>query len=136
MLKVTTWSPDTCKCVIEYSWDSDNPQAEVQPHGIVNACEAHKGHDVTTHHTKILKENKDKNRAINKLCQSFPQLTVTDTDGNVKPDLSKISFSHDANRKLKLSVKGLSNDKPANKNKAKTDIESVLGIGTVDVEAL
>jgi hypothetical protein len=136
MLKVTTWSPDTCKCVIEYSWDSDNPQAEVQPHGIVKACEAHKGHDVTTHHTKILKENKDKNRAINKLCESFPALKKKDADGNDVPDLSKISFSHDANRKLKLSVKGLSNDKPANKNKAKSDIESVLGAGTVDVEAL
>lgn len=136
MLKVTTWLPDTCKCVIEYSWDSDNPQAEVQPHGIVKACEAHKGHDVTTHHTKILKENRDKNKAIKALCEQFPALTKTDAEGNVNPDLSKISFSHDANRKLKLSVKGLPTDKASNKTKAKNAIEAEIGLGTVDVEAL
>ena len=136
MLKVTTWSPDTCKCVIEYSWDSDNPQAEVQPHGIVKACSEHQGNDVTTHHNKILGENRGKNKAIKKLTDALPELLKKDDQGNDVPNLENISFSFDSNRKLKLTVKNLSNVKTTKKTQAKNALDTEFGVGAVDIEVL
>jgi hypothetical protein len=65
--KVTRWSPDTCDCVIEYSWDDAVPQ-EQRVHTvsrIVQKCSTHAklGLSDAHHFAHVLAENQRKNQA-------------------------------------------------------------------------
>jgi len=123
MLKVTTWSPDTCKCVLEYSWDTDTPQDQRvhSPHTVALACSVHQGMDLNIHHSKVLLENQGKNVAILKVSKTDPSLEKIDADGNKSPDLSKIQYEFDANRKLKIILVGADAMKKSQAKKALDD---------------
>ena len=77
MIKVTTWRPDTCDCVLSYEWDDTVPQ-EQRVHiikRIDSACADHQGEiDKKVHFEKVLKENVGKNKALNKIVEQFPHL--------------------------------------------------------------
>jgi|SRR5215216_158338 len=79
------WSPDTCGCELEYTWDNEqNENQRVHNFAkIVKACDAHK--DVvppTTRDTKqfkkvydtVLEENQRKNQALTKTLEARPEL--------------------------------------------------------------
>lgn len=96
MLKVTTWSPDTCDCIINYSWD-DSLKEDDRIHKvseIVKPCSVHLGLDDISHYNAVLEENSRKNIAIG---------YITDTNPG-----TEISWSFDANRILILNVKNVS----------------------------
>lgn len=43
MLQVTRWRPDTCGCILEYEWDSDETETQ-RVHrlvNVVNQCSTH-----------------------------------------------------------------------------------------------
>jgi hypothetical protein len=66
-IQTTRWSPDTCGCVIEYSWDSDvAPEARVHTFKkTVEVCPAHAAHkDLNTHYSTVLEENRRKNYTL------------------------------------------------------------------------
>ena len=76
-LQKTLWSPDTCGCQIEYSWDDTVPQ-EQRTHSvskILKACPIHSHHpDKESHYQDILDENQSKNKAIGLLIKTFAKL--------------------------------------------------------------
>jgi len=131
MIKITTWSPDTCKCVIEYQWDSDLP-ADQRSHTvskIVSACKDHENQvDKTVHFESVLNENKNKNQAIDLLVKNADELTKLDDDGNKIPDLSKIDYSFDNDRNITIFATGIKSDSKTN---AQTAIDVKLGAGKV-----
>lgn len=45
MIQITRWSPDTCKCILEYQWDDVIPEDEREHtvYNIVSACSEHTG---------------------------------------------------------------------------------------------
>lgn len=76
-IQKTTWSPDTCKCTLEYEWDDAVPQ-ELRTHTIANvvkACPIHDHHtDKIAHYDDVMAENQSKNKAIGLLCKTIGKL--------------------------------------------------------------
>jgi hypothetical protein len=108
MIKVTRWSPDTCDCVVEYSWDSEVPQDERVhiPHTVLKQCEAHKNKPLAVLHDELKEENQRKNIALGEIIKHFPDLALTDQNGEkTSPDPNKIKYSFDKNRKLQVELK-------------------------------
>ena len=65
-IKVTRWSPDTCKCVIDYSWDDTDLQ-ESRIHklsNIISICPEHIGLGDISNYNACVKENTGKNIAL------------------------------------------------------------------------
>ena len=86
MKKTTTWSPDTCNCIINYEWDDTIPE-NVRSHrvtGIVKKCSFHQNTvDLQAHFDAILEENSRKNDAVKKVKQAHPGATINAVlDGN------------------------------------------------------
>lgn len=105
MLKQTQWSPDTCKCVLIYEWDTDTKEAD-RVHTPVSGtpCAAHAEYtDTTEHHAAVLKENQTKNQAIEEACQAVPRLLP-----------EHFTFSFDKTRKLNLSIHTLTDTELTN----------------------
>lgn len=122
MLKITRWSPDTCKCVLEYEWDTDVPEAQ-RVHSIknvVSACPAHAAHatDKPKHFNVVVEENQRKNRALQKVAETASQFAEI-VDGQVTPDLNKLSWSFDVDRNVIIDTPGIS-------AKNKSDLKQIL----------
>lgn len=74
-IKINRWSPDTCGCIMEYSWDDSVPQDEIvlTPTTVVSRCAAH-----TSLATKedvygvLMEENPRKNRAHQHILDNGP----------------------------------------------------------------
>jgi len=79
----TRWSPDTCGCILEYSWDDsvpDNSRVHT-PTTIVNKCPAHSAiADTNTHFNVIIEENPRKNFALDEILQNAPSTSWFDID--------------------------------------------------------
>jgi len=121
MIKVTRWTPDTCECVLEYSWDDSVPEDQRvhTPTQSVFRCVQHSQIiDGTRHQDIVLNENKLKNALYKKLVDSFPALTKKDNAGKDALDDSKVSLIYDSDRVLRINVVGLS-------SKEKSDFESL-----------
>jgi hypothetical protein len=65
MINTTRWSPDTCGCVLEYSWDTESPPATRihTAHIVHQACPFHAAADKDAHLAAVTTENQHKNRA-------------------------------------------------------------------------
>lgn len=65
---VTRWSPDTCQCIVEYSWDDSTP-AKDRVHTfsrLVKSCEVHKNLNTELDvYNAIKEENPRKNISLN-----------------------------------------------------------------------
>lgn len=123
MIKTTRWSPDTCSCSVNIDWDTANPN--VQTHTIVEPCSAHKNNDGGD----IVAENQMKNKAIQIAAQNSAALATLTDDGKIIPDLKKLSFSFDSNRKLRI----LSSDKTVDMSKIQSELDSRLGQGKASI---
>jgi len=131
MQKTTRWSPDTCSCVIEYTWDSEVPEQDrVHTHSqSVKTCGAHTPrHEKKAHLDTVLEENQRKNKAhaavYEILKEKNPNLTVEEFTKD-------FSFSFDQNRNLKISHKDL---KAQDKAKLKSDIDTLVGQNKVSID--
>lgn len=97
MRHTTTWSPDTCGCVIEYDWDTDTSEDE-RVHTvskIVKECPLHKGLDIKTHYVTVLEENTRKNLAVGEIRETHPNAEVDwsfDKARNVVLNVKNVSF--------------------------------------------
>lgn len=90
MQKTTTWKPDTCSCVLHYSWDSDVP-TEQRIHTIVWAkcCDDHKNIPLSELLDVINAENFSKNIALQNVLENTPsenKKKVDDGEGNLIDD--------------------------------------------------
>lgn len=75
-MKTTRWRPDSCKCVLEYSWDDSVPEAEREhlPTTVVEACERHDHDDVEVVHLAVTVDNVRKNHLFEELKSAIPDL--------------------------------------------------------------
>lgn len=132
-IQITRWSPDTCDCIVEYSWD-DNTSEDTRIHtiaNVVNRCVAHQALvNKNTHFNTLMEENPRKNKILEGLRASFPALTRTDNEGNIVLKDGIISWSFDANRVLQVSIPSLS---PTQRTVAQTWADNNLGVGKAKV---
>ena len=69
MINTTRWSPDTCGCILEYTWDTEAPDGQ-RSHTFktaVRVCQTHAalGHVAgLTHYSAVLDENQRKNLVL------------------------------------------------------------------------
>ncbi len=64
MIRTTTWRPDTCECVLEYSWDNATSEAS-RAHSfvrVVSFCPAHSLLAGVSLYNAVVSENQRKNR--------------------------------------------------------------------------
>ena len=64
MIRTTTWRPDTCECVLEYSWDDAASEAS-RVHSfvrVVSFCPAHSLLAGVNLYDAVVSENQRKNR--------------------------------------------------------------------------
>ena len=112
-IQITRWSPDTCRCVIDYQWDDSVPQ-EKREHtvsSIVSKCSFHDQlPDDNTHYGTVIDENQNKNIVLSKIQDNVPAATETDTKGNVSLKEGVILWSFDSNRNLVIEAPTLSSD--------------------------
>jgi hypothetical protein len=103
MLKHTTWHPDTCKCVITYSWDSTVPADErVHTFTAIKPCPLHalataRGADPAEAIALVAQaahaENVRKNQAIATVVEHWPGL-----------DPNEVAWRIDEARRVHLAV--------------------------------
>ena len=86
MIQITQWSPDTCKCSIEYEWDNTISQ-DIRVHtlkNIINSCPEHAllSNDIARYKA-VVNENQTKNKLYGKILIDFPLLTtiINNSDG-------------------------------------------------------
>ena len=140
-ININQWSPDTCGCTIEYSWD-DSVSAELRTHSatrIVKACLAHDGlkNDTANHYDKVRNENVRKNKAHGQLL-ALSQIgdVVLQPNGETYFQLKNgitINYSFTgtgADRVLSVSVVGY-NLSTTQKNTLTAWCETNLGVGKV-----
>ena len=63
-MAITRWSPDTCGCVIDYTWDPDVPDGARTHsfHAVERICAGHDGLSDPPLFDTVLAENQTKNR--------------------------------------------------------------------------
>lgn len=135
MLKTTRWRPDTCKCVIEYSWNTDDPQ-ETRTHSlsrIVSKCSAHQFLTDGEVYVAVTDENPRKNKVLGKIKELLPAYipTTVGPDGNPLDDYSKIVWSFDAQRVLDITIAGIKNPE---RNSLQGVADTMFGTGKVRIQ--
>ncbi len=114
-LHTTRWRPDTCTCIIEYSWEDTAPEEQRthSVHRVTNKCEAHKNLNDKEIYAAVTEENPRKNLALSKLMDRFPHLIeeITDESGNKYKrfkERHKPTFKFDSDRHLVIDIPNLS----------------------------
>jgi hypothetical protein len=77
MIRTTTWRPDTCECVLEYSWDDITSEAS-RAHSfvrVVSSCPAHSSLAGAGLYSAVVDENRRKNRTYDIAEAQTPSLT-------------------------------------------------------------
>lgn len=123
MINRTRWRPDTCECILEYEWDSNEP-SETRAHTLVDTpylCDAHKSS--TDKLSVVLEENQRKNKVIKEMLK-ISDLSTIDSDGNKVLKKGRMSYYFDEYRKLCVTISGL-------KSSDKTSLESSIDISKV-----
>lgn len=101
-IQTTRWSPDTCQCVIEYTWDDTVPEdSRVHSLGAYRTkCSLHTALSDSSAYTEVAEQNPRKNKIIERARVQFPRLFGT--NGNFLG-----TWSFDSNRVLHVIVTGL-----------------------------
>lgn len=131
MIKTTTWSPDTCRCVVEYVWDTEAPPAS-RKHTLkqfVKRCPAHATGSSPGAYAAITDENTRKNILRSAILKDFPALAVIDRDGN-EDFADDFSWSFDDQRRLIVTLPNVPSSMLVN---IQSLANSTFGIGKVIV---
>lgn len=142
-IKTTRWSPDTCDCVLEYTWDT-NDSADNRTHTIATVvpCPQHTGLSNTNIFNAVNSENSRKNRFRKAVLDQFSSVLgeeVEGTDGIIHLDWKKgidLIWRFEGTgetRVLYVSVSGYSLN-VNQKNQAQAYADSTFGVGKVVVE--
>ena len=141
MIKTTIWRPDTCDCIVEYTWDNETTE-DNRVHTFKNVVRRCSAHDSVSHgkpvYDKVLSENDHKNKTLHEVSRQHKALHIEtkDANGNVVghiPDLENIGWSFDANRRLKIHIK-TNKLSLVEKNKIKADVAKVVDATKFDIE--
>jgi hypothetical protein len=137
-IHTTRWSPDTCSCVIEYTWD-DNDPPEARPHNLstyVNKCAEHTilAADNTRYDT-VKEENSRKNIAHQGILDNGPSslYDLTPEGSRVLKGGITISWSWTGtppNRVITLTYTGITLT-TNQRNTAQTWLNNRFGAGKV-----
>ena len=139
-INTVRWSPDTCQCVIEYTWD-DSIAQDQRVHTYskhVNICNIHasQGQNNTAFAT-VNDENTKKMIALQDLIDNFPaQLSSTGAaGGQLKPNLTFVySISGTPpNRTWRFNFIGLSLTQ-GQINSIQTRLDTRFGVGKVTLD--
>ena len=137
-IKTTRYSPDTCACVIDYTWD-DTTTEDQRVHTLsnyVNKCAAHSS--LATDQQRwnaVFEENPRKNLALQHILNNSPTTALYDiVDGarQLKNSIA-LNFSWSGvapNRVLTLSFTGISLT-TNQKNSVQTFLNNRFGAGKV-----
>lgn len=117
-IKVTTWSPDTCGCIINYQWDDSDPEDSRTHsfHSTVRLCEVHQNIN-ENHYDVLLDENVRKNKIYAAILEKYPEKTIpiVNEKGQVTGKQLHGDFyytwSFDDSRNLQVDAKALGLDK-------------------------
>jgi hypothetical protein len=112
-IKTTRWSPDTCSCSVEYTWDDTLTEAN-RTHtlsDVINKCPAHSALTNSSVYTTVLDENPKKNITLQLSLDNGPS-TLYDTVNGTRQLKSTISYSYSfsgtaPNRVLTISFTGI-----------------------------
>lgn len=141
-IKTTRWSPDTCGCIINYSWDDATPE-DSRTHtlsNIVKRCPAHQ--QLSTNqaiYDTVTEENPRKNIALKEILDHSPaQMTELEPESGrqrFKKDVDiKWSWSGTApNRTLTMNIQNTAGISLTNtqKNTVRSILNSKFGNGKV-----
>lgn len=111
-LHTTLWSPDTCGCSIEYSWD-DAVSEDLRIHTLVAIARKGSEHaDIidATLFAVLVDESRRKNKVLDYLLQTFAsKVGIVDPDSGVLvyKDGFEPAWNYSAARILQLPVVGL-----------------------------
>lgn len=108
MIKITRWKPDTCDCVLEYEWDTEEAE-EVRTHTPikVQSCAAHQFMDQAPENVygKVKEENSRKNIALGKVLEHAPEAAKR-AGGHAFNAEDEPTWEFDENRKLHIHLSG------------------------------
>ena len=137
-LHTTRWSPDTCSCVIEYTWDDTDPQ-ETRQHTLstyVSRCAAHDavGPDSNRYDT-VKEENTRKNFAHQGILDNGPSslFDLTPEGARVLKNGITISWAWTGtapNRVITISYAGITLTNQQ-RNTAQAWLNNRFGVGKV-----
>jgi len=136
--KITRYSPDTCSCVIEYSWDDTQPES-TRTHTLanyINKCPAHTV--LATDQDRwnaVFEENPRKNQAYQHILDNSPTTSLYDIVNGTRQLKNGITFSWSwsgtaPNRVLTISYTGITLT-TAQKNSIQTFLNTRFGAGKV-----
>ena len=135
-IKTTRWSPDTCGCVLEYTWDDTQPES-TRIHNFsraVNKCPAHSSQTDIDCYSIVMDENPRKNIALQVALDNGPSTLYDMVDGQRQPKPT-ITYNYSwsgtpPNRVLTISFTGISLTN-AQKTTIRTALNTRLGTGKV-----
>jgi hypothetical protein len=139
-IRTTSWSPDTCNCTLEYTWDDAVPedQRTHTPANIVRRCSAHTPlADTNSVFNTIMEENPRKNRSFDEILQNAPNTNWFDIDAESGQRVFKKNIILNwnwtgtaPNRVLTLTFSGITLT-TAQRNTLQTRLNTRFGSGKV-----
>jgi len=136
VINTTRWSPDTCDCSIEYTWDSESSES-TRVHtfsNVVNKCQAHNAITDNALFNLLMDENPRKNIAHQLILDNGPTSLSDIVDGSkqLKAGITlNFSWSGTApNRVLTISYTGITLT-TNQKNSVQTFLNNRFGVGKV-----
>jgi hypothetical protein len=138
MIHTTRWSPDTCSCVIDYTWDDTVPDNE-RTHNLSNVierCPAHQALSDNDTFSSLMDENPRKNIALAECLENGPP-TLSDTIGGAKQLKPNVTFDWSwsgtaPNRLLTVSFSGVGLT-GTDKNVMRNALNNKLGANKVNL---
>ncbi len=136
--QVTRWSPDTCQCIIEYAWDSDEPQETRKHtlHQVARKCARHARMSDATVFAQLTEENPRKNRVRELILTSVPAVATMRMQANGEavadfhPD-KPFAYEFDSDHVLHVRVPGMT---AAARKKVQKAADAAHGAGKVLIE--
>jgi len=141
-IKTTRWAPDTCQCVLEYSWDDTvaEDQRTHTPTTVVQRCTAHQTLPNTAEavFNTIMDENPRKNKALYEILMNAPSTSwydIIDSVSGARQFKNNIvinwTWSGTApNRVITITFTGISLTN-AQRNTLQTRLNTLFGTGKV-----
>jgi len=134
---ITRWSPDTCGCVIEYSWDADLPdESRVHTYSsTIKDCPEHSGLGSAIYNV-ILDENQRKNKVHGELLKinAISEDKIQDNGSTIRQLKAGIvyNWNFDIDRNLEVQILGATLS-VAEKAALQAICDSTFGVNKVKV---
>ena len=136
--KITRYSPDTCTCVIEYTWDDTTTESN-RVHTVSNVIQKCPAHNTLSNsqvfNAVIEVENPRKNKTIEKILESGPNSLYDVAQDGTRTFKQGITVSWSwsgtaPNRILTLTITGITLTQNQ-KNTIQTTLDNFFGSGNV-----